>query len=92
MKLYILHSVIVDADGQVSFDCQSPYRSLSAAKKAQRKMMSQYKEGWQCRCLNLIEEQYGHFIRVAVSENSEEIQSNVEIFDMENSLDSEFGK
>ena len=42
MKLYILHSVIVDADGHVSLDCQSPYRSLAAAKKEQRSIVRQY--------------------------------------------------
>lgn len=92
MKLYILHSVIVDADGNVSFDCCSPYRSLSAAKKAQRKLVNQYKEGWQFRHLTLQEEQYGRFIRVSVLENAEEIQSNIVVFDVEIPVDEEAGK
>lgn len=84
MKLYILHSVIVDADGQVSFDCRSPYCSLSAAKKEQRRIVSQYLDGWRLRRLGVQEEQYGNFIRVSVLENSEEIQSNIEMFDVDN--------
>lgn len=92
MKIYILHSVIVDADGQVSFDCQSPYRSLAAAKKEQRRIVSQYQEGWSMRRLDMLEERCGHFVRVAVEEGSEEIQSNIEVFDLELSLDCEFVK
>lgn len=92
MKIYILHSVIVDADGQVSFDCQSPYRSLAAAKKEQRRIVSQYQEGWRLRRLDMLEERCGHFVRVAVEENLEEIQSNIEVFDLELSLDAEFVK
>lgn len=87
MKIYILHSVIVDADGQVSFDCQSPYRSLAAAKKEQCRIVSQYQEGWRLRRLDTQEERCGRFIRVAVEENLEEIQSNIEVFDLELSLD-----
>lgn len=92
MKIYILHSVIVDADGQVSFDCQSPYRSLAAAEKEQRRIVSQYQEGWRLRRLDTLEERCGRFIRVAVEENLEEIQSNIEVFDLELSLDAEFVK
>ncbi len=92
MKIYILHSVIVDADGQVSLDCQSPYRSLAAAKKEQRSLVRQYQEGWRSRRLDMLEERCGHFIRVAVEESLEEIQSNIEVFDPELSLDDEFVK
>lgn len=92
MKIYILHSVIVDADGQVSFDCQSPYRSLAAAEKEQRRIVSQYQEGWRLRRLDMLEERCGRFIRVAVEENLEEIQSNIEVFDLELSHDAEFVK
>lgn len=92
MKIYILHSVIVDADGQVSFDCQSPYRSLAAAEKEQRRIVSQYQESWRLRRLDTQEERCGRFIRVAVEENLEEIQSNIEVFDLELSLDAEFVK
>lgn len=92
MKIYILHSVIVDADGQVSLDCQSPYRSLAAAEKEQRSLVRQYQEGWSLRQLDMLEERCGHFVRVAVEEGSEEIQSNIEVFDLELSLDCEFVK
>ena len=92
MKIYILHSVIVDADGQVSLDCQSPYRSLAAAEKEQRRIVRQYQEGWSMRRLDMLEERCGHFVRVAVEEGSEEIQSNIEVFDLELSLDCEFVK
>ena len=89
MKLYILHSVIVDTDGQVSIDCRSPYRSLSAAKKEQRSMVSQYQAGlrWDVQV-----EQCGNFVRVSVPESVEEIQSNIEMFDVDISLDDDFGK
>ena len=54
--------------------------------------MWQYQEGWRLRQLDMLEERCGHFVRVAVEEGSEEIQSNIEVFDLELSLDSEFVK
>ena len=40
----------------------------------------------------MLEERCGHFVRVAVEVGSEEIQSNIEVFDLELSLDGDFVK
>lgn len=51
--------------------------------------VSQYQEVGK---LGMQVEQCGNFVRVSVPESVEEIQSNIEMFDVDISLDDDYGK
>ena len=82
MRLYILHSATVNADGELSIDCSAPFRSKHKAQSKQNAMMSAYMQQFSYPLESWSIEQQGYFSRLACSESQVELQCHIQEMDV----------
>ena len=82
MKIYILHSAAINADGELSIDCSAPFFSENKAQLEQNSMMSTYTKLFSYSPESWSIEKQGHFSRLACSESQVELQCHIQEMDV----------
>ena len=78
MKLYILHSAAINADGELCIDCSAPFLSEHEAQTEQNAMMNAYTQRFSYPATSWSIEKQGHFARLACAENQAELQCHIQ--------------
>lgn len=78
MRLYILHSAAINADGELSIDCSAPFASENEAQSEQNTMMSAYKKMFSYPSESWSIEKHGYFFRLSCSESQVELQCHIQ--------------
>lgn len=81
MKLFILHSANIDADGQLFIDCHSPYTSIQQAQQNQLLLIEAFKDKHSQPDNQWVYERHGHFIRIALPDSPQELQTHIEEYE-----------
>lgn len=79
MKLYILHSAAINADGELSIDCSAPFSFENEAQSVQNAMMSAYMQLFSYPLESWHIEKQGYFSRLACSESQVELQCHIQV-------------
>ena len=78
MKLFILHSATINADGELSIDCSAPFASEHEAQAEQNAMMNAYTQLFTYPATSWSIEKQGHFARLACAESQAELQCHIQ--------------
>ena len=82
MRLYILHSAAINADGELSIDCSAPFSAENEAQSAQNTMMSAYMQLFSYPPESWSIEKQGYFSRLACSDSQVELQCHIQEMDV----------
>ena len=77
MSLYILHYASIDEEGQLTIDCQGPFKSQGEAQQQQANQLRSFKNQ-HLNFSNPIVESCGSFQRIAYIEHLTELQTHIE--------------
>ena len=80
MKIYILHFAQMDSEENLSIDCKK-YSSIEEAKSAQVDLNNSFRKLVSHNPGDIIFEEIGSFIRLAIKNSPAEIQSHIEEFE-----------
>ena len=78
MRLYILHSAAINADGELSIDCSAPFSSENEARSMQNSMMSAYMQQFSYPQESWSIEKQGYFFRLTCTESQVELQCHIQ--------------
>lgn len=78
MKLYILHSATINADGELSIDCSAPFFSENKAQFEQNAKISAYMHQFSYPPESWCIEKQGYFSHLICLESQVELQCHIQ--------------